>query len=395
VTPIILPLAPSAPDPRQGAGDPTLVEARVLQSVEDGTWLVSTGTKTMMVTSDQPLEVGQKVLVPGLRAAPPNVPGLPQDPAQGLSSSAPPSVPAQKAEALPRLLAALASKASTGAPEPAVAVAARVIEALDAHPRPADVPERALAEIRAVLRPVAAPHEPATTADVLKRAVEDTGALFEAKTARLLAAASDAPHPRLPATDVRTLVGSVLATLVGHAAVSTTQPAGGAPAREAPPTEALRAALTEAGRSALDAQVQTAAHAEAHGIWRVEIPLQFGNRQVHLDCEFEPDREADGRRGNRGPAGQLHVLVTPEGVSPLEARFSWRGEERIALDLYVDSEARAASLAPGREALAERLRSAGFAEATVDVWANPARLARWATRRPAAPPAGTALDTHA
>jgi hypothetical protein len=191
-------------------------------------------------------------------------------------------------------------------------------------------------------------------------------------------------------------VGAVLSKLASPSEGSRVHAAGEPPLASGPTTaEGLRTVLSEAGEAALATQVRTAAHAEAHGTWRVEIPLQFGRRQVHLDCEFEADRETDGRGGDRRRTGQLHVLVTPAGASPLEARFSWRGEDAISVDVYVDSDGRAAALCAEREALADRLQRAGFTEARVDIWANPARLARWATRRPAALPAGTALDTRA
>jgi hypothetical protein len=353
----------------------------VLQSVEHGAWLVSVGAKTLMVRADVPLEPGQRVWVPALAPAPP--PAHVAGPAQPAAAPVDPV----RAEALPVLLAALASTRAAGSQEPPGAAAARAVAALDAHGESVDLPVQILAAIRALLRPAAQPADPHGTADVLRRAVEDAGTFFEARTARLLR--SPAGSRNVPAADLRSLVGSALARLFADTAPM----AGAQPARLAT-AEALRAALANAGLASLSTPIETAAHDEAHGIWRVEVPLQLGDRHVRLDCEFAPDRGGDGRGGSAS-VGQLHVLVTPDGTPPLEARFAWRGRDALAVDVYVETGVRAAALASDREALEARLRAAGFARASVDVWINPARLARWATRRPAASAAGSVLDTHA
>jgi len=298
-----------------------------------------------------------------------------------------------RAAALPCLLAALAA-----VPPDVPDFVSAVAQVMDLAARPGQlvVPASLLAELRAILRVTLIPQDPAATAQALRRAVQDGGSLFEARIARALAAAADQRTPAPPAGDARTLLGAMLTLLANK--VPRRQPNGAE--RAVLPDGSLAAAglLTEAvervGGALLAQQLETAARAQAAGVWRVDVPFEFGGRRAALACEFEPDRERQGRRADGSACGRLHVLVTPEGASALEVRFSW-GAGSLAVDVYVESDGRATALAAGREILVDRLRTAGFARASVDIWANPARIARWATRRAATSTAGRVLDTSA
>jgi hypothetical protein len=340
------------------------VAGRVLERVEDETWLVEIAGSRITIQTPEALEPGARVLVLlGTRDADAVLirPRLPADAGQGApgarAASAAASAESSSSVTLPLLLAALAK--SDGSP----GAASRLSDAVLHLARSGSVPDELTRRLLQLLTPLPPDRDPHTVADQIQQRLEHGGLLLEAHIARALSDGS-LDVARLTG-DLRAAVGELIALL---------ESMDGAPA-----TAEARASASDAAREfvrdTLVTQIRTAADLARQGIWRFDLSLALPGRTVSLSVEWEPDRESrpDGRGAARRGRVSVFIDVAASGI---EARIAW-SPATLQVDLFTASDAVRDRLLTAMDDLTSRLSAAGFPHVVTHAWTNPGRLARW------------------